>query len=339
MFEKLWIDPEKASPVAPSIDSDPASLYGRHHRRGRFFNPWGPFRPSPLDVVKAFALTRNPYDADRPAVASLRNGGPDWLSGNGPPTITWAGHATFAFREAGETILTDPHFGPRAAVVRRWTPPGFSLESIPGDCVAVVSHNHYDHLDDFTVRRLPKTIRWFVPPGLGNWLRRRGHRRVRELDWWQSAREGRWEITSLPAQHWSRRFGQPTNSTLWSSWLIDSGSTRLLFVGDSGYFHGFREFGRRLSPIDVAILPIGAYAPRWFLKYQHMNPEEAWQAFLDLGARRMIPSHWGAFRLTHEPIDQPPRDLRRAIARHGGDPKLAPLLAIGESWSVPRRPK
>ncbi len=158
-----------------------------------------------------------------------------------------------------------------------------------------------------------------------------------ELDWWQSARHGRWTLTCLPAQHWSRRLGQGYNRTLWCSWLLDSGEHRYYFAGDTGYFEGFVELGRRFGPIDAAMLPIGAYEPRWFMRSQHMNPREAYQAFLDLGARFMLPMHWGAFDLTDEPMDLPPRELAQVIEGRGGDPARVPALAVGERWHLPER--
>ncbi len=330
----MWVRSGKRANEGDNGDRE--SLYADHQRQGRFFNPWNPFNATPLRAFQAFLLTKNPYRAShRPRVARVANDGAQLARDVRGAQITWAGHATFAIQDGGDVILTDPHFGPRAAVVKRHYPPGFPLKAVPGHSMVVVSHNHYDHLDAHTVRRLPKSLRWFVPMGLGDWFRRRGVKRVEELDWWQSAKHGDWEMTCLPTQHWSRRLGQPANTTLACSWLLSSARRRYLFVGDSGYFHGFKEFGRLFAPIDVAILPIGAYAPRWFLRYQHMNPEEAWKAFLDLEARFMLPSHWGVFRLTHEPIDQPILDLRKAIHKCGGDPRRAPQLALGETWIVP----
>ena len=172
--------------------------------------------------------------------------------------------------------------------------------------------------------------------GMAEWFRDRGRDRVVELDWWQSARRGRWTITCLPSQHWTRRFGQGENAVLWCSWLIDSGETRYYFSGDTGYFEGFAEFRKRYGPIDIAMLAIGAYEPRWFMKYQHMNPEEAYRAFRDLGARFMIPMHWGTFDLTDEPVDLAPRVLEEVVDKAGGDPARVRILAIGERWFVPR---
>jgi N-acyl-phosphatidylethanolamine-hydrolysing phospholipase D len=249
--------------------------------------------------------------------------------------LTWVGHSTFALHDEEDVCLTDPHFGPRSLLLGREVAPGIPLEAVPPRAFAVVSHNHYDHLDSYTVDRLPESVDWFVPLGLAKWFRARGRSRVVELDWWQSARRGRWTLTCLPSQHWSRRFGQPRNTTLWCSWLLDSGKRRYYFAGDTGYFHGFRAFGDRFGPIDVAMLPIGAYEPRWFMAYQHMNPEEACQAFEDLGARYLVPMHWGTFDLTDEATDLPPRVLRKLVSERGNDQERVRILAVGERFSIP----
>ena len=248
-----------------------------------------------------------------------------------PDSVTWIGHSSFAVQDGGEVFLADPHFGKRALVPPRLSPPGIPIGSVPGDAFAVLSHNHYDHLDDWTVRNLPETIQWYVPLGLGDWFRKRGRRAV-EMDWWQSVRHGRWTVTFLPAQHWSNRFGMARNSTLWGSWMLESGSRRYYFAGDSGYFHGFKEIGRKFPGIDVAMMPIGAYEPRWFMRSQHVNPEEGYQAFLDLGARFMLPMHWGCFDLTDEPTDLAPKVLARLLEDKKAAPERVRTLAVGERW-------
>jgi N-acyl-phosphatidylethanolamine-hydrolysing phospholipase D len=168
---------------------------------------------------------------------------------------------------------------------------------------------------------------------LGKWFGERG-RRAEELDWWQSVRHGKWKITCLPAQHWSNRFWVPRNGSLWCGWLIESDERKYFFAGDSGYFHGFAEYGRKFGPIDVAMLPIGAYEPRWFMRYAHMKPEEAYRAFKDLRAKWMVPMHWGTFDLTDEPVDAPPRELRRAVGESGGNMGQIRLMAVGERWRL-----
>ena len=312
------------------MDTD--SLYAPHGEPGHFFNPWAPFNNTLLMVLK-WQLGKKGYDKSAPLqVPVVANEGSYLKDRGAPPSVTWVGHSTFAVQEGGDVFLTDPHFGARALVPRRMTPPGIPLEAVPAEAFAVLSHNHYDHLDDWTVRHLPDTISWFVPLGLGAWFHKRGRRRVVEMDWWQSVRHGRWTLTCLPAQHWSNRIGMKRNATLWCSWLLDSGERRYYFAGDSGYYHGFAEIGRRFPGIDVAFLPIGAYEPRWFMRSQHVDPEEGYQAFLDLGARTMIPMHWGCFDLTDEPADLAPRVLAEVLERRGADRERVRTLAVGQRW-------
>jgi N-acyl-phosphatidylethanolamine-hydrolysing phospholipase D len=283
-----------------------------------------------------WGLSRNPYDkTGEPRIPVVPNDGASLQGREHSASITWVGHATFAVHDEEDVFLTDPHFGPRALIPKRQVPPGVPLQSIPAQSFGVISHNHYDHLDSYTVERLPESMDWFVPLGLGDWFRSRGRSRTVELDWWESARRDRWTITCLPAQHWSLRLGQRRNQTLWCSWLLDSGSRRYYFAGDTGYFPGFREFRDRFGPIDVAMLPIGAYEPRWFMAHQHMNPEETCQAFEDLGARYLLPMHWGTFDLTDEPLGLPPQVLRQVVYRRGLATDRVPSLSIGGRFRIP----
>jgi N-acyl-phosphatidylethanolamine-hydrolysing phospholipase D len=315
-------------------------LYAPRQAKGRFFNPWNPETRGMADLLR-WKLGRNPYGRRRPPeVPIVANDGAYLASPSQPPSLTWVGHSTFALQDGPDVVLTDPHWGPRAFLPPRLTPPGIPLASVPPHAFAVLSHNHYDHLDAWTVAHLPP-IPWFVPLGLGPWLRRRlGGPTVPtppivELDWWQSVRHGRWTLTALPAQHWSNRLDMGRNSTLWCSWLLDSGSRRIFFAGDSGYFGGFAEIGRRFGPIDVALLPIGAYEPRWFMRLQHMSPAEALGAFQDLGAAHMVAMHWGVFDLTDEPVDLAPRVLAREVAAGTADLRRVHALGIGERWLIP----
>ncbi len=320
-------------------DTSDSPLYAPHFADGRFFSPWGRFNTRLVDVLKWKLRGRGPYDRKSPLdIPVVANDGAYLKDASQPASVTWVGHSTFAVQDEGDVFLTDPHWGARALVPRRLSPPGIPLESIPGDAFAVLSHNHYDHLDSWTVRRLPRSIPWFVPLGLAAWMRSHGPAQVTELDWWQSVRHGRWTLTCLPAQHWSNRIGMPRHSTLWCSWMLDNGVRRYYFGGDSGAFPGFAEIGRRFDPlskpIDVALLPIGAYEPRWFMKYQHMDPREALQAFRELGARHMIPMHWGAFDLTDEPADLAPRVLKQTLEEEGweAERERVHILAVGERW-------
>lgn len=317
---------------------DPVSLlYAPHGEPGRFFSPWQPFDTGLLDVLR-WKLRKNPYGPRRPPqVPVVANDGAYLKDAGAPPSMTWVGHSTFAIHDGGEVILTDPHWGARALLPPRQSPPGIPLSAVPDHSFVVLSHNHYDHLDSWTVERLPPSIPWYVPLGQAHWFRGRPPGRVIELDWWQSVRHGRWTLTFLPAQHWSNRTQFDRNAALWGSWMLDNGERRYYFGGDSGYFAGFQEIGRRFAdrPIDVALLPIGAWEPRWFMRYQHMDPAESYRAFQELGARFMLPMHWGTFDLTDEPVDEAPKVFARVIAEAGGDPARSPILPVGGRWRVP----
>jgi L-ascorbate metabolism protein UlaG (beta-lactamase superfamily) len=296
------------------------SLHAAHFANGRFFNPWGVTKAGFRDLVRWKLFSRNDYDRSwPPAVPRVGNDGVSLSRRDGPPELHWVGHSTFAIRDGASVLLTDPHFGPRALFPRRRTPPGVPLAAIPGSAVAILSHNHYDHLDRHTLARLPKSVAWRVPLGLGRFMRSLGFDDVAELDWWEATDCRGFRLTLLPAQHWSRRLSQPDESTLWGSWLVESERQRLYFAGDSGHFHGFAEYGRRFPGLDVALLPIGAYEPRWFMRPVHMNPQEALAAFRDVGARIMVPMHWGTFDLTDEPIDEPDRVLGRCLETEASD--------------------
>ena len=313
---------------------DPETLFAPHHRGGRFFCPWGMARRTPADLLR-WQLRRVPARLRRPRdpIPQVGNEGASLGRVAERAELTWIGHASFALHEGERVALFDPHFGPRALMPPRWSPPGLPLSAVPADATVLLSHNHYDHLDRWTLDRLPRGLDWLVPLGLGAAVRRSGHTRVREVDWGEEIELGDWRFTFLPAQHWSRRLSQPENSTLWGAWLIDTGRTRLFFGGDSGWFGGYAELGRRCAPLDAALLPVGAYEPRWFMKPAHMNPGEALAAFGALGARLLVPMHWGVFDLADEAVDEPPRELARLLARpeHAALSGRVRTLRIGET--------
>jgi len=314
--------------------SDPARFHAPHRAGRRFFNPWNPETRGLPDLLRWW-LGRNPYGRHGPPeVPVVANDGAYLARAGEPASLTWVGHASFALQDGPDVALLDPVWGPRALIPRRLTPPGIPLAAVPGHAFALLSHNHYDHLDAWTVERMPG-MPWFVPLGLGRWFRGRGAGPVVELDWWQSARHGRFTLTCLPAQHWSNRLDAGRNSTLWCSWLLEWDGRRVYFAGDSGYYGGFAEIGRRFPGIDAALLPIGAYEPRWFMRLQHMDPAEALAAFRDLGAAHLLPMHWGTFDLTDEPVDLAPRVLAREVALGGADPARVHTLAVGERWLLP----
>lgn len=323
----------------PSINPDPALLFAPHGGPGVWFNPWSPKERRYTDLFR-WLVSRSAYTGERrdpPEVLQVANNGASFASPEHSASVTWVGHSTFVVHDNEDIFLTDPQFNDRALLPKRYYPPGVPLSSIPGSAFAVISHNHYDHLDVYTVETLPASVTWFVPMGLGEWFRERGRNAVVELDWWQTAQHGRWQVTCVPSQHWSQRLEQGANSSLWCAWVIASDENTYFFAGDTGYFHGFKEIGKRFGPIDVAMLPIGAYEPRWIMHYSHMNPAESYQAFLDLDARWMLPCHWGTFKLTDEPIDEPPRELQRVVAAASGTLDPIKVMAIGERWEIPKR--
>ena len=199
-----------------------------------------------------------------------------------------------------------------------------------------MSHNHRDHLDEWSVKSLGSETQYIVPLGLAGWFKKRGLIRVHELDWWQDhtlrARVGTVRVTLVPAQHWSGRGLRDHNQSLWGGFVIESPTTRFYFSGDTGYPAAFAEIGKRFPDIDYALLPIGAYAPRWFMSPQHIDPAQAVIAFGELGARNFVPMHWGTFQLSDEPMTEPPRLLREAMA---DEASRIIELAIGEThWST-----
>jgi L-ascorbate metabolism protein UlaG (beta-lactamase superfamily) len=251
------------------------------------------------------------------------------------PSLTWIGHATFVLRLGGKLIATDPIWSERVGgLIRRKAPPGVALEQVPPVDIVTVSHNHRDHLDAPTLRRLGPQPLYVTPIGHRELLARLGITRVVELDWWQSHVEGDVEITLVPARHWSMRQPWDRNDALWGGFVFRTREGTAYHSGDTALFDGFREIGARLGPIDWAMLPIGAYEPRWFMQPQHTSPEDAGEAFVQLGARTLVAMHWGTFRLTDEPMGEPPERMRKFFAERALDPTRLWILDVGETRSL-----
>jgi len=238
--------------------------------------------------------------------------------------VTFIGHSTFLLQFSGLNVLTDPIFSSRAGPFswtgpKRVRPPALSLEHLPRIDVVLVSHNHYDHLDLPSLRWLAQAHRPLIITTLGNkaWLETRGVGNVAELDWWQSHRsKPELEVVCTPAQHFAARWPWNRCKTLWGGFVLKTAAGRIYFAGDSGFLGGFKEIGSRLGTLDLALIPIGAYEPRWFMESVHMNPDEAVRAHLALGARQSIGMHFGTFQLTDEAIDAPPQALAAARLAH-----------------------
>lgn len=244
--------------------------------------------------------------------------------------VTWLGHASFLVQLDGVSLLVDPVLGEKVVTVRRNVPPGLTAEQLPHIDAALVSHGHYDHLDLPTLTRVGAVV--YAGLGQRRLLEKAGLACV-ELGWWQTARVGPVEVTFVPAQHWSRRGLGDTNRALWGGFVVKGSSATVYHAGDTGWFGGFTEIGARFH-IDAALLPIGAYDPAWFMSPQHLNPEEALRAFGDLGAATFVAMHWGTFKLSDEPLDEPPRRLEAERARLGLPPERVRVLAVGETIEV-----
>jgi len=237
--------------------------------------------------------------------------------------LTFINHVTFLIQLPGLNILTDPVYCERASPVqwagpRRVHAPGLAFEQLPPIDLVFVSHNHYDHMDLSTLRRLAAAHAPLFLTGLGNanFLRQQGIAPVVELDWWEQTSLRGVQLSFTPAQHWSTRGMGSKNHTLWGGLWIATARHRLYFAADTGYSPWFAELRRRYGAPDLALLPIGAYEPRWFMREQHMNPDDAVRAHVDLGANTSVATHFGCFRLTDEGIDEPPLALARACAAH-----------------------
>jgi N-acyl-phosphatidylethanolamine-hydrolysing phospholipase D len=244
----------------------------------------------------------------------------------GEARVTWVGHATFLLQLPGANILTDPVWSTRVSPLAwagpaRITPPGIAFDALPHIDAVVLSHDHYDHLDRPTVRRLHArygaAVQWFVPLGHARWLRALGIERIIELDWWQDAwattAAGTLRVAALPARHWTRRGPLGMNRRLWASFVLEAGGARLYFGGDTGYASFYEQIGRAHAPFHAALMPIGAYEPRWFMRPAHMTPEESVRAYQELGGTGLFTGmHWGTFRLADEPPLEPPLRARAA---------------------------
>jgi N-acyl-phosphatidylethanolamine-hydrolysing phospholipase D len=250
------------------------------------------------------------------------------------PSLTWVGHATFVMRLGGKLITIDPIWSERIAIIARKIAPGVPFEALPPLDIVAVTHNHYDHLDAPTIRRIGAQPLYVTPIGNGVWLQRAGAERIVELDWWQTHREGDVEITLVPARHWSMRAPWNRNDALWGGFVFRASDGTAYHSGDTALFDGFNEIGERCGPIDWAMLPIGAYEPRWFMEPQHMNPEDAGEAFLRLRARQLFAMHWGTFKLTDEPLAEPPQRMRRFFEQRALQNDRLAILDIGETRSL-----
>jgi L-ascorbate metabolism protein UlaG (beta-lactamase superfamily) len=310
----------------------------QHYKDGRFFNPGVPDHD--FRQLIRWMRTRIP--------------GPwrSWIpSESGPPPparvsgrslrATFVNHATFLLQTADKNILTDPIWSLRASPVQ-WTgpkrhrAPGIRFEDLPPIDALLISHNHYDHFDQPTLQRIARTQQpaVFCPLGLARPLRRIGFREVHEMDWWQSTKWNGISVYCVPAQHFAARNPFDRNRTLWCGWVLCPDGGNLYFAGDSGFGSFFPEIGERLGPIRLALLPIGAYEPEWFMGPVHMTPEQAVEAHSLVRAQCTIPMHYGTFSLADDGESAPLDRLKKALEGHPGAPRFH-VLREGEGRLIP----
>jgi L-ascorbate metabolism protein UlaG (beta-lactamase superfamily) len=252
-----------------------------------------------------------------------------------PARLTWIGHASWLIQLDGVSLLIDPIFSDSLGPgIRRFVPPALDVAQLPNIDAQLITHNHRDHLDMPSVKAVGRPV--IAGLGLAALFAQSGLE-CSELDWWSETRVGPVTVRFVPSQHWSRRGLSDMNETLWGGFVIEGSRACLYHSGDTAYFGGFAEIGARSRPIDAALLPIGAYDPAWFMSKQHMNPEEAARAFTDLGARNFVAMHWGTFKLTDEPLDEPPARLAAEWQRRSLDPNACHVPAIGESLAIAQK--
>lgn len=263
------------------------------------------------------------------------------LSENKKANFTFINHATFLIQTPGVTFLTDPVFSERVspftwAGPKRVRQPGLSLENLPTIDVVLVSHNHYDHMDVESLKIIDAKFHplFLVPLGDEKRLKEWGIQNVKECDWWEEVKVKEATITFTRVQHWSNRSLTDKNESLWGGYLVSTPRLKFYFGGDSGYADHFKETFTRLGAPDVSLLPIGAYAPRWFMNLHHMNPEEAVKAHLELQSKVSLPMHFGTFQLTNEGYDEPVLELKAALEKMKVSSENFPVMDQGQTFSL-----
>lgn len=338
--------PKSSNPYYSGASSD-------HFDGLRFFNPGHPETDRSFRDLLRWKLKEKA--AQWPRSVPVRTTIPEARVSGLRATIV--GHASVLIQGGGLSVLTDPIWSERASPIRfagprRAAAPGVAFEALPQIDAVLLSHNHYDHMDLRTLRRLHLRHRPLMVTTLGNdAILRRAIPDVRVVagDWWDRVDIGNGgAVTIVPAYHWSSRTGRDRRMALWSGFMLSTAGGSAHFAGDTGYGDGqiFREMRRRVGRPDLALIPIGSYAPRWFMSAQHTDPDEAVQILEQLEAARAVGIHWGVFQLTDERRDEPPELLLEALARRGiaanvfpaGEPGLSyepQISQLQSSGSVP----
>ncbi len=312
------------------VPASPPALPPHHATNGKFRNPWGLAESRFGGLLKwRWNRLRHPLPHDHGA-RSLQPVASDVRLPRAPGNeiaVTWIGHSTLLVQLGSLNILTDPVWSERASPWRSFGPrrliaAALPLGALPPIDLVLLSHNHYDHLDAWTVRALAAAqprAEWVVPLRLAKTVRSLGVRQVTELDWWEQRTLGDATVACTPARHFSARTPFDRNRTLWCGFAIASSAGRFFYAGDTGLHPEFARIGERFGPFVLSAIPIGAYEPRWFMQAVHLNPDDAVSAYRALHAHHgflssavMVGIHWGTFRLTDEPILEPRERTRAA---------------------------
>ncbi len=326
-WQNPWYDPSKA-----------------HHTPEGFRNPEAELRQN--GDLQRWRKERKAAGLPFPPAAGYDNFIAEWwqradLAGE-DDAVWWLGHASLLLRLAGKYTLIDPALSKRASPFsffgpQRKTPVALEIAELPSlDCV-LISHSHYDHLDRPSIKKILQRfpqVEFVVQLGLEPWFRKLGAKRVTQLDWWESKEVGGMALHAVPARHWSMRSLRDRNRSLWCGWVIKAPGLSFWFTGDSGYTENLLEIPRRLGPFNLAALPVGAYAPKWFMRAQHMDPEQAVSLHLALGEPHSIPIHWGVFELADESLDEPPNVLSEAMRTAGLDESRFQACRIGSKKTL-----
>ncbi|MBN1291419.1 MAG: MBL fold metallo-hydrolase [Candidatus Latescibacteria bacterium] len=312
-----------------------------HHTKNGFSNPNPDYEQSTIsrDMKRVLFDRRKAQKKIRRlsyTMESVENDGSYLRSNYEEFTVTWAGHSTVLVQIEGQNILLDPIWSNRASPVpfagpKRYIKPGIDIENLPEIHCVLLSHNHYDHFDKSTIKRLKNSELFIVPLGFGKELRRIGIINYIELDWWERVTHNDIGFVCTPSQHNSTRRLIDHDKTLWCSWIIQGKRNNLFFAGDTGYFPGFKEIGSRFGPFNIVCLPIGAYLPRKYLEHVHMSPKDALHAYHDLQGTIFLAIHWGTFNLGNDPPDMAPKVLKEEIKKMNLDEDLFWILKHGET--------
>lgn len=311
-----------------------------HFDGKRFFNPWNPALYTFTDLLR-WRLTAKPAPWPKQVENTLIDRPPPRV-GSSHLRVSFVGHATVLIQTEGLNILTDPIWSPRASPFRwigpkRVCPPGIPFKNLPEIDLILISHCHYDHLDLPSIERLWKwdKSKIVAPHGNDTIIQKRYPEiAVDTLDWHQSLSFKNCALHLAPLQHWSARSFWDRNRALWGAFIIQTPRGSIYFAGDSGYGPHFKDAFQKFGPFRLALLPFGAYEPRWFMHYAHMNPEDAVRAHLDLGSPDTMGIHYGTFPLADESYDAPLKELALAREKYNLEEDRFRVLKIGESWNL-----